>query len=162
MLHSSASKARGFTLTESLIVVAIVGILVAMALPSMKAAIDRANLVRATDMVVGSLQEAQREAMRRDRGCTLTLDKVNRKIVGEQGCLLTGDRYLPESIEIDYTGATGDIQYGIRGNTTTNKAVTLSVRDSRRNKRCLTISAPLGIIRLGTYDELASACRKLI
>jgi prepilin-type N-terminal cleavage/methylation domain-containing protein len=162
MLHSSASKARGFTLTESLIVVAIVGILVAMALPSMKAAIDRANLVRATDMVFGSLQEAQREAMRRDRGCTLTLDKVNRKIVGEQGCLLTGDRYLPESIEIDYTGATGDIQYGIRGNTTTNKSVTLSVRDSRRNKRCLTISAPLGIIRLGTYDELASACRKLI
>ncbi len=162
MLHSSANKARGFTLAESLIIVAIVGILVAMAVPSMKAAIDRANLVRATDMVVASLQEAQREAMRRDRACTLTLDKVGRKIVGEQGCLLTGDRYLPEPIEIDYTGATGEIQYGIRGNTTTNKAVILSVGNSRQNTRCLTISAPLGIIRLGTYDPIARACRKLI
>lgn len=161
MRHSNVSKDLGFTLTESLIVVAIVGILLALALPSLKGAIDRANLVRATDMVVGSLQQAQREAMRRDRGCTLTLDKIGRKIVGERGCLLTGDRYLPESIELDYTGA-GDIQYGIRGNTTANKAVILSVRDNRQNSRCLTVSAPLGIIRLGTYDPSTRACRKLV
>jgi prepilin-type N-terminal cleavage/methylation domain-containing protein len=161
MLHSNASKDLGFTLAESLIVVAIVGILVAIAIPSLKAAIDRANLAQATDMVVGSFQQAQREAMRRDRGCTLTLDRIGRKIVGEQGCLLDGDRYLPASISIDYTGADGEIQYGIRGNTTTNKTVILSVRDSPRNKRCLTVSAPLGIIRLGSYDEIDLACRKL-
>jgi Tfp pilus assembly protein FimT len=162
MLHSNASKDLGFTLAESLIIVAIVGILVAISIPSLKAAIDRANLAQATDLVVGSLQQAQREAMRRDRGCTLTLDKDNRKIVGDRGCLLSGDRYLPESISIDYTGAVGEIPYGIRGNTTTNKTVILSVRDSPRNTRCLTVSAPLGIIRLGTYDAIARACRKLI
>jgi prepilin-type N-terminal cleavage/methylation domain-containing protein len=162
MLHSNASKDLGFTLAESLIVVAIVGILVAIAIPSLKAAIDRANLAQATDLVVGSLHQAQREAMRRDRGCTLTLDKDSRKIVGDRGCLLSGDRYLPASISIDYTGSAGDIQYGIRGNTTANKTVILSVRDSPRNTRCLTISAPLGIVRLGTYDSTARACRKLI
>jgi prepilin-type N-terminal cleavage/methylation domain-containing protein len=162
MRHFNVSKDLGFTLAESLIVVAIVGILVALATPSLRAAIDRANLVRATDLVFGSLQQAQREAMRQDRGCTLTLDKIGRKIVGERGCLLSGDRYLPESIEIDYTGVTGDIQYGIRGNTTANKTVMLSVRDSRQNTRCLTISAPLGIIRLGSYDTIARTCRKLI
>jgi Tfp pilus assembly protein FimT len=161
MQHSNVSKDLGFTLAESLIIVAIVGVLVAMAIPSLKGAIDRANLAQATEIVVGSLQQAQREAMRRDRGCTLTLDKIGRKIVGESGCLLSGDRYLPESIEIDYTGAVGEIQYGIRGNTTANKAVILSIRDNRQNARCLTISAPLGIIRLGSYDPIARACRKL-
>ena len=162
MLHSNASKDLGFTLAESLIIVAIVGILVAIAIPSLKAAIDRAKLAQATDMVVGSLQQAQREAMRRDRGCTLTLDKIGRKIVGDRGCLLSGDRYLPDSIEIDYTGTAGDIPYGIRGNTTTNKTVVLSVRDNHQNARCLTISAPLGIIRLGSYDTIAHSCGKLV
>jgi Tfp pilus assembly protein FimT len=162
MLHSNASRQIGFTLAESLIIVAIVGVLVAIGMPSLKAAIDRAKLAQATDMVVGSLQQAQREAMRRDRGCTLTLDKIGRKIVGDRGCLLSGDRYLPDSIEIDYTGAVGEIPYGIRGNTTTNKTVVLSVRDNHQNVRCLTISAPLGIVRLGSYDTIAHSCRKLV
>jgi type II secretory pathway pseudopilin PulG len=162
MLHSNANKSLGFTLAESLIIVAIVGILVAIGMPSLKAAIDRAKLAQATDMVVGSLQQAQREAMRRDRGCMLTLDKIGRKIVGDRGCLLDGDRYLPDSIEIDYTGAIGEIPYGIRGNTTTNKTVVLSVRDNDRDARCLTISAPLGIIRLGSYNTISHSCGKLV
>jgi prepilin-type N-terminal cleavage/methylation domain-containing protein len=161
MLHSNVSKDLGFTLTESIIVVAIVGILVAMAIPSLKAAIDRAKLAQATDLVVASLQQAQQEAIRRNKSCTLTLDKVNRKIAGSEGCLLSGDRYLPDAIDLDYTGTTGDIQYGMRGNTTTNKSIVLEIRDNHSNTRCLTVSAPLGIIRLGSYDLGTHTCRKL-
>jgi prepilin-type N-terminal cleavage/methylation domain-containing protein len=160
MLHSNVSKNLGFTLIETLIVLAIVGILIAMAIPSFLAALNRAKLAQATDLVVASLQEAQRESIRRNRSCTLTLDKVSRKIVGQQGCLLSGDRHLPDPIDLDYTG-TGSIQYGIRGNTTTNKSVVLAIRDSPNNTRCLTVSAPLGIIRLGSYDLGTNTCRKL-
>ena len=162
MLHSNVSKKLGFTLIESLIVVSIAGILIAMAIPSFLAAQNRAKLAQATDMVVATLQEAQREAIRRNQSCTLTLDKIDRKILGQQGCLLSGDRNLPDAIDLDYTGASGDIQYGIRGNTTTNKSVILAIRDSPSNTRCLTVSAPLGIIRLGSYDLNSNTCRKLI
>jgi prepilin-type N-terminal cleavage/methylation domain-containing protein len=161
MLDSTVSKNRGFTLLESLIVVTIVGILMAMAIPSFIAAQQRAQLAQATDSVVASLQQAQREAIRRNQSCTLTLDKIDRKILGQQGCLLSGDRQLPDAIELDYTGASGEIQYGIRGNTTTNKSVVLAIKDSPSNTRCLTISAPLGIIRLGSYDLNTQTCRKL-
>ncbi len=159
MPRSSVSKDVGFTLVESLIVVAIGGILVAMAIPSVSAAINRAKLAQATEMVVASLQEAQREAIRRNRGCTVTLNKIDRKIVGQQGCLLTGDRILPAEIDLSYTG-NSEIKYGIRGHTTNNKSVVLKVADSP-NYRCLTISAPLGIIRLGSYDPANKLCNKL-
>ncbi len=161
MLHSNASKDLGFTLAESLIVLAIVGIAVAMAIPSSIAAINRAKLAQSTDIVVASLQEAQIEAIRRNKSCTLTLDKVGRKISGQQGCLLSGDRILPDAIELDYTGTSGEIKYGIRGNTTTNKSVILKVSGNSNNARCLTVSAPLGIIRLGSYDSISLTCEKL-
>jgi prepilin-type N-terminal cleavage/methylation domain-containing protein len=161
MLHSNVSKDLGLTLLESLIVVAIVGILMAMGIPSLIAAQQRAQLAQATDMVVASLQQAQREAIRRNQSCTLTLDKIDRKISGQQGCLLSGDRNLPNAIDLDYTGAAGTIEYGIRGNTTNNKSVILAVRDSPKITRCLTVSAPLGIIRLGSYDLSTNTCRKL-
>jgi prepilin-type N-terminal cleavage/methylation domain-containing protein len=161
MLHSNASKDLGFTLTESLIVVAIVGILAAMGMPSLIAAQNRAKLSQATDLVVASLQQVQQEAIRRNQSCTLTLDKIERKIAGSQGCLVTGDRILPEEIALDYTGA-GNIQYGIRGNTTANKSIVLAIVGNPNLNRCMTVSAPLGIIRLGTYDAIASTCRKLI
>jgi prepilin-type N-terminal cleavage/methylation domain-containing protein len=161
MLHSNVSKQHGFTLLESLIVLAIVGILAAMGIPSLLAAQNRAKLAQSTDIVVASLQESQREAIRRNQSCVVTLDKVNNKISGDDGCLLTGDRNLPDAIDLDYTGTNGELRYGMRGNITTNKSVFLKVKDSPAVSRGLTVSAPLGIIRLGTYDAIANTCRKL-
>jgi prepilin-type N-terminal cleavage/methylation domain-containing protein len=163
MLHSNVSRKRisGFTLTESLIVVSIAGILIALAIPSFIAAQNRAKLAQATDLVVASLQASQREATRRNQSCTVTFDKGSNKISGQGGCLLSGDRNLPSGVTLDYTGTTTGVQYGIRGNTTTNKAVILGIKDDANPTRCLTVSAPLGIIRLGTYDSHDDTCEKL-
>jgi prepilin-type N-terminal cleavage/methylation domain-containing protein len=158
MLHSNVSNDRGFTLIESLVVVSIAGILLSLAIPSFLAAQNRAKLSQSVDIVMGSLQEAQREAIRRNRSCELTFDKSNNKILGEAGCLLSGDRSLPEPVSLDYTG-TESIEYGMRGNTTTNTAIILTIKDTPA--RCLTVSAPLGIIRLGRYDAAKASCEKL-
>jgi prepilin-type N-terminal cleavage/methylation domain-containing protein len=154
-------RMSGFTLVESLIVVSIVGILISIAIPSLVAAQNRAKLRQAQDMVVASLQESQREATRRNQSCKLTFDKGNNKIQGQGGCLLSGDRNLPSGVSLDYTGTASSIQYGIRGNTTTNKAIILGIKDDPNPTRCLTVSAPLGIIRLGTYDNDTDSCEKL-
>jgi prepilin-type N-terminal cleavage/methylation domain-containing protein len=159
MLHSNASNDRGFTLIESLVVVSISGILLSLAIPSFLAAQNRAKLSQSTDIVMGSLQEAQREAMRRNQSCKLTFDKTNNKILGEAGCLLSGDRSLPEPVSLNYTGTAQSIEYGIRGNTTTNKAIILAIKDTPAH--CLTVSAPLGLIRLGRYDFSKDSCERL-
>lgn len=161
MLHSNVSKDRGFTLIESLTVVAIAGILMAMALPSFLAAHNRAKLAQATELVVATLQEAQRTSMRRNQSCTLTLDKDHHKIQGLSGCLLSEDRYLPNPVTLNYTGTTPRIEYGIRGNTTTNKAIILAIPDNPNESRCLTVSAPLGIIRLGSHNHQTNTCDRL-
>jgi prepilin-type N-terminal cleavage/methylation domain-containing protein len=164
MLRSNVSNNLGFTLIESLVVVMIIGILSAIAIPSFIAAQNRAKLNQATEMVVASLQQSQQEAIRRNQSCTLTLDKITNKILGQQGCLLSGDVKLPDPIDLDYTGASGTIEYGIRGNTTANKSVILRVDGNYKNARCFTVSAPLGIIRMGSYDASTSTstgtCRK--
>ena len=161
MLRSNVSNDRGFTLIESLVVVSIAGILISLAIPSLLAAQNRAKLSQSVDIVMGSLHEAQREAMRRNQSCKLTLDKDNNKIKGEAGCLLSGDRYLPDPVRLNDTGTSPTIEYGIRGNTTSNKSIILELKDSPNNARCLTVSAPLGIIRLGSYDSLNNSCKKL-
>ena len=112
-------------------------------------------------LIVLDDESKQIEAIRRNKSCTLTLDKAAGKIVGQQGCLLSGDRMLPENIALDYTGAAGEIKYGIRGNTTTNKSILLKVKDNLTYVRCLTISAPLVIIRLGSYNPVTNSCERL-
>lgn len=161
MLHSNVSKNLGFTLIESLLVVSMVGILSAMAIPSFIAAQNQAKLNQATEMVVSSLQQSQQEAIRRNQSCTITLDKTEHKILGQPGCLPSGNLNLPDAINLNYTGASNTIQYGIRGNTTSNKSVILLIKNSPKNSRCLTVSAPLGIIRLGSYDSNTYSCKKL-
>jgi prepilin-type N-terminal cleavage/methylation domain-containing protein len=161
MLHSNVNRQLGFTLLESLIVLAIVGILLAIGIPSLIAVQNRAKLNQATEMVVAGLQESQREAIRQNQSCTLTLAKDSHKIDGQQGCLRSGDINLPDAITLDYTGAVGIIQYGFQGNTTTNKTIFLRTKDNNQNARCFTISAPLGIIRMGSYQSSDHSCHKL-
>ena len=91
-------KTWGFTLIEKMTLVAVVGVLSAIALPSFTGFLNRAKLERTVIGIRSALEETQRQAIRNNQRCTITLNLTAREISGP--CLTSGDRKLPARIEI--------------------------------------------------------------
>lgn len=72
-LSARRNNNKGFSLIEILIIVAIVGILAAIAVPSFASSFDRVQLNQAVVEVRGILQEAQRQAIRKSQPCGVTV-----------------------------------------------------------------------------------------
>ena len=146
---------QGFTLTEMLTTAIIGSILMAVATPSFLSLFNNGQVKSALEKVQGSLTEAQRQAMRRGKSCTITLDTSNNKITpssGSEGCLLS-DRTLPDGVVMTTNISGSNITFSHKGNTTLNNGVVvLSIANSSSEKRCLTVSTTLGVMRTGTYD----------
>ena len=145
---------RGFSMFEIAIVLMIVGILAVIAVPSFISMFNKNKVSDALTQVRGALQEAQREAIRQSKTCTVTVPKGNDKTITGT-CLPTGDRKLTD-INIDYTKtAPWTITFDFKGRTNdVNSSGTIklaSANGSTSEIKCLVISQGLGIIRTGNY-----------
>ncbi|MDP3134728.1 MAG: GspH/FimT family pseudopilin, partial [Burkholderiaceae bacterium] len=58
------SANSGFTLIEALVVIALTGILVAMAVPSMRSTIERSSISSQVNSYIGALRFARSEAIK--------------------------------------------------------------------------------------------------
>lgn len=161
----------GFTLIEAVIILFIVGILSAISAPSFLGLLNRGKVNNAVAQVKGALQEAQVQAIRKSKKCTVTLKTTSNEVTGD--CLVTGDRTLPKgvtmatNIDVDTAVAGNPIQikFGIRGNTkfpvvtgttspssTTGKILLYQSNGSISNIKCVAISNGIGILRSGNYS----------
>ena len=71
LLSNARTHSQGFTVIELLIILLIVGTLSAMSVPSFLGLLNRSKVNNAVAQVQGALQEAQREAIRKTRICTV-------------------------------------------------------------------------------------------
>jgi type II secretory pathway pseudopilin PulG len=94
----ASTRHSGFTLIEKIIIVAVMGILGAVAAPNLSKLLDRAKLDQATQEVRSALDETQREAIRGNKSCVVTLNLVESKVTGT--CLQSGNRDLPQKISL--------------------------------------------------------------
>ena len=156
---------QGFTLPEVLIIVVVIGILAAVAVPSFLGWYNRQKVNQALTKVEGALKEAQREAIKRSRSCTVTLD--TNLITGD--CLVTGKRDLCEErdssgtcikpgvellVESPNSLSNGNqIQYSFRGNTTNGGTIILALPDNSSYQKCLVTSVGIGLLRTGDYEN---------
>lgn len=93
-----SSSEAGFTLVEKIVIVAIIGIAAAASAPGILASMNRAKVKQTMAEVRAALNETQREAIKGNKICTLTLNFVEGKITGP--CLKTGDRTLDTDVAI--------------------------------------------------------------
>jgi type IV fimbrial biogenesis protein FimT len=70
------ARTRGFSLLEVMVVVAILGIVLAIGVPSYQTWIQNLQIRTAAESVVGALQVAKNEAIRRNLNVTVTMDAV--------------------------------------------------------------------------------------
>jgi prepilin-type N-terminal cleavage/methylation domain-containing protein len=145
-------SSQGFTVLESLVVVAIVLVLSAIAAPGLLGWYSRFKTNEAIADVQGAVQEAKRQAFRSSRSCTLTFSA--NQISGP--CLVTGSRrFQGVSLQSSVSG----VQVGIKGTIANTNGqpltapVTIVVSSTHSSARpCLVISAPLGLVRTGTFN----------
>ncbi len=161
MQRLSVPKQTGFTLPEMLAVVAIIGILAAIFLPSFLAWLNNQRVKEAITKVEGTFKEAQREAVRRGRDCGFTVSSSGGITTltdadPSNPCLSTGTRqiggdWLAGSTEVRNSGGSSFI-FKSDGQTGFNSATfVVAMPNTSVQQRCLVIAGGIGIMRSGTY-----------
>lgn len=143
---------RGFTLVETIIILLLVGILAAIAVPSFLSGINRSRLRNALNTFAGALTESQREAIRQSRECTLNIPSGDRQTLTGT-CLVTGDRFL-DRITINRSATA--VTYNFKGEVPSppnagETVIVLSLTNETSQPKCLVVASGLGITRVGNY-----------
>ena len=140
----------GFTLTEILVTTIVVGVIGAIAAPNILGLLNRNRVNRTINKIEGAIKEAQRQAIRDGKSCTIDITNATRKVSG--GCLLS-DREFGDYINLNSNQTT--ISFSSKGNTATNATIRVTATGTDL-EGCLVVSGGLGLIRTGEYIDTDS------
>jgi prepilin-type N-terminal cleavage/methylation domain-containing protein len=154
MLHLLIHKynrqnTRGFTLVEMLAIIIIVGILCAIAAPSLLAMQGVAKLNSSADNIRTALETSQFQAVKKHTRCQVYIPTNSSTISGD--CLPLFN--LDPGITVRTSGLTGtppQAIYNLQGLTQSSGTIILSSNETG-DKRCLILNKGVGLIRGGKY-----------
>lgn len=158
----------GFTLVESLLTVAVIGIFAAIAAPSFTTWLSNKKIDDVTAQLEGAIREAQAQAIKKSQACTLNIGAQVTSTPPD--CLPSGPRdltkldasifsnnnseVLVKAINLD---SPPKVLFTFRGTISIAGAGTGLVTiysgagASNRRSRCIAIASGIGVVRTGTY-----------
>ena len=152
MLRQITKGDRGFTLIELAVVLIIIGVIAAIAAPSLIGLLNRYRVNQATEILVGAIKEAQRQAIRQGKLCRVNINPSNNTITGNPVNCLLSERKIEDNIIIrsNIRGLIPNISFSYRGSTTKMGTIVISSNNTESQK-CFVISLGTGIARTGIY-----------
>lgn len=130
----------------------VVGILAAMAFPSMAGMQGRNQLKGTMSEVKGAFREAQRNAIKKGTSCEVTITPSPPAITATPAGCISSSINFPNGVSITEPTSVTTVTFTYKGNVATAQTVVL---DSTKtvDDRCLEIAAGLGLMRSGLYSS---------
>ena len=158
LLYDARKSNSGFTLTEMIVTIIVIGVIAAIAAPNFLGLLNRNRINDAAQQVEGAFKEAQRQALRTGKSCTVAINTTDKTISnsGTSKCLLT-TRDLDEKKGyelIQLNSNTTSIVFSGKGNITGGTAPTLvvSMSSGSPDQKCVVLEGLFATLRSGEYS----------
>lgn len=155
--NNAQTNDRGFTLTEMLVTMIVAGVLAALTAPSLVGLLNRNQINEAQRQVESALREAQRQAIRRGKSCSVEIDTTSKTISSpDSGCLLSqrdvGENTLVggDTVSLKPDNSTITIEFTHKGATSSNAVIVIE-STLNNTKKCVAIAGALGAVKTGVY-----------
>jgi prepilin-type N-terminal cleavage/methylation domain-containing protein len=155
LLYNARKSNSGFTLIEMMVVVIIIGVIAAIATPNFLGMLNRNRINDAAQQVEGALKEAQRQALRNGKPCTVDIDRTNKKIKNPStnGCLLSNRDLSKIDSSIQLDSSTASIGFSGKGNiTVTQPTIVVSMTNGSNLQKCVVLDGLFATMRSGEYS----------
>jgi prepilin-type N-terminal cleavage/methylation domain-containing protein len=163
-LYNVRKSNSGFTLVELLMTLIIIGVIAVITVPSFLGLLNRNRVNQAAQQVEGALKEAQRQALRMGKQCTININTTTKTISNPapptpptpptpatNGCLLS-TRNLNSSVQLNSNSAT--LAFSGKGNidrVLANPAIVVSMPNQTDQRKCIILDGFFGVLRSGDY-----------
>ena len=156
--HPAKEANQGFTMVELLIVLVILAILSAVALPNLRSGMRREQLAATSLGLISWLERARNQAVKDMESCQINIESSAASLAiasNSPGCTeietfkVADQENTPTDVSLELTDdSESEFSFSPRGSVNSDQEIELTMEGSPTT-RCIKVIAPVGLVRSG-------------